>query len=297
MGHSSPPDSRGPNGGSVSGLTVIVGLVLLVIAGTGFAVATYLAMGPVSLRHQAIARAVAEGEQMEDAASDDLAGAATGTSGGEMPPSAGAHRASPSETAKHPAGSSGTPSSTTGGGPNAGAMGDAGQLPGRELDSSGLSLTQLSPLEIVGTGANAGDWRGAVTSGGLIFGHAVLLRPAQEQGVAQIAFALKARFVRFRGFAATVGGETRDATGAGGDQPQAVFRVYGDGNLLWESEPLLGLGKRQAFECNITGVDVLTLVAESQSPASISNFAWGDPILLSGEKTGLEVQPRLPKTP
>jgi len=72
MEHSSPPNPKDPHSGSISGLTVIVGLVLLVIAATSFAVATYLAMGPVSLRRQAMARAVAAGGQTQDAASADL---------------------------------------------------------------------------------------------------------------------------------------------------------------------------------------------------------------------------------
>ena len=176
-------------------------------------------------------------------------------------------------------------------------MGDAGQRPSRESDPFHVSLTQLSPIEMVGTGANAGDWRSAVAGGGLAFGHAVLLRPAEDQGIAQIAFALKARFTRFSGFAAIIGDETSDAKDANRSQPQAVFRVYGDGNLLWESGALTGSGQRQAYECDVSGIDVLTLVAESQSPASISNFAWVDPTLLAIQKTAPGIQAPPPKTP
>jgi hypothetical protein len=176
-------------------------------------------------------------------------------------------------------------------------MGEAGGQPSRASDPADVSLTQLSPIELVGTGANAGDWRGAVTSEGQTFGHAVSLRPIEDQGVAQIAFALKARFTRFRGFAMIASDQTSDAKDANRNQPQAVFRVYGDGNLLWESGPLTGPGKRQPFECDVHGIDVLTLVAESQSPASISGFTWGDPTLLAIEKTGPGIQAPSPKTP
>ena len=150
---------------------------------------------------------------------------------------------------------------------------------------------------MLGAGANAGDWRGAVTSGRLAFGDAVRLRPAEDQGVAQIAFALKARFAQFRAVAAIVGDDTRDATGASQDLPQAIFRVYGDGNLLWESGLLSGPGKHQEFQCDVRGVDVLTLVAESQSPASSSDFAWGDPTLKGVEKTASGKPSPPPKTP
>ena len=242
MGHSSPPNPNGPNGGSVSGLTVIVGLVLLVIAGTGFAVATYLAMGPVSLRRQAIAQGRRRGG----------ADAERGQRRSCRPCDADAWRrhATRQPAVTRPRRRKLRSSTTSGDGPSADAMGDAGQRPSRESDPSDLSLTQLSPIEMVGTGANAGDWRGAVTSGGLAFGHAVSLRPAEDQGVAQIAFALKARFARFRGFAAIVGDETQRCNRREPKiQPQAVFRVYGDGNLLWESEPLIGV--RQASSVRV----------------------------------------------
>jgi len=290
MGQALPPNpDRDPrNDGSLSGLTVIVGLVLVVIAATAFAVATYLAMGPISLRRQAIARAVAEQEQTQEADSADLAAPPTATLEGETSAPADTHPASPPDT----------PSSTTASdGPSADTVDDAGQRPSRQSDPSDLSLTQLPPIEVLGTGANAGDWRGAVASGGLAFGHAVRLRPTEDQGVAQIAFALKARFAQFRGVAAIVGDETRDATGARQDLPQAIFRMYGDGNLLWESELLSGPGKHQEFQCDVRGVDVLTLVAESESPASISNFAWGDPTLVGVEKTAPGKPSPPPKAP
>jgi hypothetical protein len=290
MGQASPsnPDPDPRNAGSIPGRTVIVGLVLLVIATTAFAVASYLAMGPLSLRRQAIARAVAEQEQARKAASPDLAAPATPTPEVATPAPAVAQPASPPDT----------PSSTTpSGGPSADTPGVAGQSPSRESDPSDFSLTQLPPIEVVGTGANAGDWRGAVASGGLAFGHAVSLRPAEDQGVALIAFALKARFAQLRAVAAIVGDETRDANQARQDPPRAVFRVYGDGNLLWDSGLLSGLGKHQEFQCDVRGVDVLTLVAESESPSSISNFAWGDPTLRGVEKTTPGKPSPPPKTP
>ncbi len=281
MVYSSPPNSNDPHGGSVSGLTVIVGLVLLVLAGTAFAVATYLAMGPASLRQQAIAKAIAEG-QTPQAASDDSDVPAT--PGEQMPLPAGAAPAASPAAAQSSPDSAEAPSAATGDGPRTDQPANGEPPPVPSPGTSGIRLTELSPLEMVGTGANAGDWRGPIRIGGQTYDHAVSLQPAEDQGVAQIAFALKARFARFRGFATIVGDDTRDAPAAKQNSPQAVFRVYGDGNLLWDSGPLSGPGERQPFECDVSGVDVLTLVAESQSSASISNFAWGDPTLLTVEK-------------
>lgn len=297
MGQSLPPNPDPRDGGSISGLTIIVGLVLLILAGSGFAVATYLAMGPPSLRRQAIAKALAEG-QTQQAASDDPAASATGKRDDQTPLPVDVYPAAlPAAAAGHPADSSQATSSTTGERPSADAIANAVRRPDHKSGPSGLHLTELSPLEIVGVGANAGDWRGAVKIGAQAYEHAVSLRPVEDQDVVQIAFDVKARFARFCGLAATVGDEARDATGAKRDQPQAVFRVYGDGNLLWESELLTGSGRRQGFECDIRGVEVLTLVAESQSPANISNFAWCDPTLLPAEKTAPNIQPRPPRTP
>jgi hypothetical protein len=71
-----------------------------------------------------------------------------------------------------------------------------------------------------------------------------------------------------------------------------VFRLYADGNLVWESGLLAGHDARRDFECEVRGVDVLTLVAESQAPASVFRFAWGNLRLLPAAKAAHEAERR-----
>lgn len=238
-----PPNADPRRSLTFSGLTVIVGLVLLIIACTALAVAGYLALGPMSFRRQAITRAVEEDAQASidaDAADDSVAADALNP----------VNPVNPVNTAPPPAPAS-------------------------------ASLTELPAIEVIGSGLNGGDWHAAVACGQQSFPQAIALRPVEDGGSTQIAFELKARFAQLSGFAATVGGQTGDSADASQDQPRAVFRIYGDGNLLWESERLIGPGKCQPFQCSLRGVDVLTLTAESESPASLSNLAWGNPMLVA----------------
>ena len=156
---------------------------------------------------------------------------------------------------------------------------------------SGFDVTTLSPIEVEADDASRDAWRRSVRIGGQAYDRAVCLRPAEDQGTTQIAFDIDARFARLRGVAGIADASSPSPAGAAQDRPQAVFRVYGDGNLLWESGPLAGRGDHRAFECTVAGVDVLTFVAESQSPANISDLAWSDLKLFSN------TQPRAQRNP
>lgn len=248
MAQSYPPNLDPRRNRTFSGLTVILGLVLLVIACTALAVASYLALGPMSFRRQAITRAIEEDAQASRQRNAD-ADAAGGTVAADA-----LNPVNPVNT---------DPSSEP------------------PPDPAAASLTELTPIEVIGSGINAGDWHAAVACGQQSFRQAIALRPVEDGGSTQIAFELKARFVQLRGSAATVGRQTGDSAAVSQDHPRAVFRIYGDGNLLWESERLIGPGKCQSFQCDLRGVDVLTLTAESESPASLSQLAWGNPTLVA----------------
>ena len=120
-------------------------------------------------------------------------------------------------------------------------------------------------------------------------------RPGDLRVVA--AFDIDARFTHLRGVAGIADSSSPGTAGASQDRPQAVCRVYGDGNLLWESGPLAGRGDHRAFACSVAGVDVLTFVAESQSPANISDLAWSDLKLFPNTETRAPETPNPPKTP
>ena len=256
MTQSLPPNPDPRRSLTFSGLTVIVGLVLLIVACTALAVAGYLALGPMSFRRQAITRAIEEDAQASVAAVNTVDAVNTGQS--SEPQSSASQSSAPQSSA---------------------SQASAPQASASQAAPAVASLTELTPIEIIGSGLNAGDWHAAVVCGPQSFPQAIALRPVEDGGSTQIAFQLKGRFARLRGFAATVGGPTGESADVSQDHPRAVFRIYGDGNLLWESERLIGPGKCQPFQCNLGGVDVLTLTAESESPASLSQLAWGNPTL------------------
>jgi len=272
MTQPSPPNSDPRRSFSFSGLTVIVGLVLVIIAATALAVATYLALGPMSFRRQAITRAIEEDAQASRSANAAAADSASAGAAEATSPAS----PTPPETAANE--SEARPRETNDERP-AGKPPAAEPSAERQADPASSSLTELTPIEVVGTGIHAGEWRGAVTCGARSFRQAIALRPAEDEGVVQIGFSLQARFARLRGVAATIGPPAGASAGASQHHPQVVFRIYGDGNLLWESDRLVGPGQCQEFQCDVGGVDVLTLNAESESPASLSNFAWGEPLL------------------
>jgi hypothetical protein len=281
MNRSSPADSD-PRRKTISGVTVIVGLVLVVLAGAGCAVAMYLALGPFSLRRDAAARLAAESTRQT--ASPAATGEPRATTRGEDVPAepeaattGAAHVPEGQEVATHEPHAGTTLPATAG-------MDTDGAFPAeRVADSAAVPLTKLSPLEIVGTGGRAGDWRGSLKLDGQVYENAVLLRPAEAEDVAQIAFAVQKRFTRLAGFVALVAEDSADPAEANRNQPQAVFLLYGDGNLMWQSGVLAELGARREFECEIRGVEVLTLVAESQTAANSPCFVWGDVRLLPAE--------------
>jgi hypothetical protein len=63
-----------------------------------------------------------------------------------------------------------------------------------------------------------------------------------------------------------------------------VFRVYGDGNLLWESQPLQDQGSAQTFTVDLTGISVVAMAVESSDAQHAPDCVWG----------GLELEPAPP---
>jgi len=98
-------------------------------------------------------------------------------------------------------------------------------------------------------------------------------QPDEDEGVSQVSYMLDGKFATVRG---TAGICDADAEQPADKKPSAVFRIYGDGNLLWESEPQTGFGAAQQFEVEVKGIEVLALMAESSSSSELSRFAWGD---------------------
>lgn len=142
----------------------------------------------------------------------------------------------------------------------------------------GTIVARLTPLEIVAAEANSNDWRGSRVIAGQTYADVIAVRPPVGEDVAQIAFALDGRFVRLAGFVAVV---ADGAPPEGADQrpPRVEFRIYGDGNLLWEDQSATAIDARQPVSCDVRGIAVLTLVAESESAPRRVRWAWGDLVL------------------
>jgi hypothetical protein len=275
----SPPTNPDGRGRTISGVTVVAGLVLLVLAGAGLAVAMYLALGPFSLRRDAATQLVAESTR-HSAAAAATDESATGARG-PRPPTVAAD-ASPAASRLPGAADILTPESDSHSPLPPTAAKEPNTVFAAEQDSlvPGVWLAELSPLEVAGIGDNAGAWHRTLTIGGKVFENTILLPPAPGEDVVQIAFGLQKRFDRLAGSVAIVSNASDHPADANQEGPQAVFRLYGDGNLVWESGVLSGFGVPRELTCEVRGVEVLTLVAESQAAADSACFAWCNPRLL-----------------
>lgn len=147
--------------------------------------------------------------------------------------------------------------------------------PGAEAIAVGAWLADLKPLEVVGVDLRGGDLQGSVTLGGRDRRHGLRVRPIAGQGECRISYELASRPTELRG----VAGLPAAAGGPAAEQPRTpsvVFRIYGDGNLLWESEPLQEPGTAAPLDVKLSGVTVLALVVECSDLAAAPVCAWGD---------------------
>ncbi|MCE9607262.1 MAG: protein kinase [Planctomycetia bacterium] len=165
------------------------------------------------------------------------------------------------------------------------------------VSGTGLSSGQLPPLPTPTVGAVYLDdlteqsWKGdrdlgkhgLGNSGGALKwhgskpAHSLLTYPDLSQLRAEVIYRLDSR--RYDKFLATVGMTTKPATAL-------VFRVHGDGKILWQSPPLTegDLG----FDCNIEirGVEQLRLEVVCSGPTNLANAVWIDPRLTPLPKAG-----------
>ncbi len=99
--------------------------------------------------------------------------------------------------------------------------------------------------------------------------------PLDESHSSHISYFLEDGYQRLRGTAIVVPAGTEP-----GDEPDeapaAVFRIYGDSNLLWESAPVRGRDTSHPFDVNVRNVEMLVLVVENLTPESEAGFAWAD---------------------
>jgi len=136
------------------------------------------------------------------------------------------------------------------------------------------ALSRMTPFERVGLKTGDGGVPQSVAFSGQKCESVIWVQPEEDEGVAQVSYMLDGKFATLRGTAGI--SDAVDDAGTRDQKPSAVFRIYGDSNLLWESEPLTGFGAAEQFEVQVKGIEVLALVAESTSSSEASRLAWGD---------------------
>lgn len=135
-------------------------------------------------------------------------------------------------------------------------------------------LATLTPMEVIGIRTENMPVHRRVSVAGDTYQDAIWCQPNVDRGTAQVSYTLAGKFAKLRGLAAIVDTNAIDDT-----PPSAIFRLYGDGNLLWESTKMSRFGAVEAFEVDVTDIVVVALVCESGAPIEHSRLAWANLVL------------------
>lgn len=132
-------------------------------------------------------------------------------------------------------------------------------------------LSDLKPLEALDVLLDDAQLVRSVQIDGQVYPAALWAQPTTHLGSCLISFPLQKAYQRLTGLAAIA-----DADQEGSAVPAGTFRVYGDGNLLWDSDLLEGYGSSSRLDIDVQGIRLVVLVVESHSPSDISLFTWAD---------------------
>jgi hypothetical protein len=146
--------------------------------------------------------------------------------------------------------------------------------PPHSVVSTSQRLADLEPLEVTGVSLGSLPLRRPVQLGGQTRKHSLWAQPVAGEETSQISYTLAGRFTRLRGLVGLAG--DRRESPAEPASPSVVFRVYGDGNLLWASEPLPLRPATQTLDVKVRDVDVLALTVECSDRHAAPECAWGD---------------------
>jgi hypothetical protein len=154
--------------------------------------------------------------------------------------------------------------------------------PAVDQDHDVQPLTGITPIELIGVGYDRDRLLQSAWISGKRYAQAMCIAASPDEQTAQITFSLKGEWLRLDG---TVGitGARGDGTAAESESPQAVFRIYGDANLIWESGQLTGAGASERFEVEVAQLDIVALVVESQGTRDDARPVWADMQLVRGQ--------------
>ena len=96
-------------------------------------------------------------------------------------------------------------------------------------------------------------------------------QPQVESGAARMAFRLDGSAQVLSGEAAIVASSVAQAAAA-----SVSFRIYGDGNLLWQSPEFSPEDHVHTFQVDVTGIQFLSLLAEAEGQQTSLPLAWLD---------------------
>jgi serine/threonine protein kinase len=112
---------------------------------------------------------------------------------------------------------------------------------------------------------------GPVTVNGQLSPHGIFMHPAPPfERPASISYNLGRQYRRF------VSQVSLNDTAAQAPSP-LLFSVYGDGKLLWRSEPVLGREHTQPCDVSVAGVDVLKLEVTVAGDVRQAHAVWVEP--------------------
>jgi len=142
-----------------------------------------------------------------------------------------------------------------------------------------VPLDDLTPYDVA-----QGDWKlglkGAIGDGSswvevnkTVYERAIGMHPP-NRGASRASFKLD-------GLARTFRGEAAIASGVFGSDPWSpvTFRVYADGEQIWQSAPLTKRDQKEPFRLTVAGVRRLTLEVRCEDSAMYAHAAWLEPTL------------------
>jgi len=112
---------------------------------------------------------------------------------------------------------------------------------------------------------------GAVQVQGKPSPHGIFMHPPHEPGAAaSLSYNLGKQYVKFHS-------EITYNDGPPGSKDPSIFSVYGDGRLLWQSQPVFSQNDAQICSIDVSGVDRLTIAVTCQGKSMGAHAVWVEP--------------------
>jgi len=152
----------------------------------------------------------------------------------------------------------------------------------QEPDTGAVYLSDLQGTEIRGVPGQAQT----ISVNDVTSAHGFMLHPDRDTKTAHVAYTIGGRFGWLVG---SVG--VNDSVPDRAEAP-LVFKVYGDGKVLWQSRPLQKRAESDAFKVNVTAISKLALSVET-AETKWAHAVWIEPRLIPAVDPKLEYEKAL----